>query len=159
MKYYTNENNELLADPIVTEGLTEVTSPIREDGTILPLHENLYTLETKDDGTYYEFYNEDGTPDLDKIQEAEDLRVAQEAKKAKIELLKTITVTTSNGNTFDGDDIARADMLSAIQASETLGQDTAMWKLSDNTWAEVSLDELREASALAIQAKGAILSQ
>jgi len=72
--------------------------------------------------------------------------------------LSSITIITSVGNTFDGDSIARADMLSAIIASDTLGVTEHIWKLADNTWKIISLSELKEASALAIQAKGAILA-
>ena len=81
-----------------------------------------------------------------------------EAKQAIQEALSNIVVTTSNGNTFDGDDVARADMLNAIIASETLGLTEHTWKLSDNSWKEITLDELKEASALAIQRKGEILA-
>ena len=79
------------------------------------------------------------------------------SKEAKLILLSEITVTTIYGNTFDGDDIARADMSSAILASETLNLTEHNWKLADNTWKIVQLDELKDAHALAIQAKGDIL--
>lgn len=80
------------------------------------------------------------------------------AKQAKEDALSSITVTTTNGNTFDGDDVARADMLNAIIASDFLGLTEHTWKLSDNSWKEITLDELKEASALAIQRKGEILA-
>lgn len=78
--------------------------------------------------------------------------------KAKKEALASITVTTSNGNTFDGDDVARADMLSAIEGASFLGLTEKEWKLADNSWKLIQLSELREASALAIIAKGQILA-
>jgi len=81
-----------------------------------------------------------------------------QAKQAKQEALDNLTVTTGNGNTFDADGIGRQDMLSAIEASGTLGLTENNWKLADNTWKLIQLDELKEASALAIQAKGAILA-
>ena len=80
------------------------------------------------------------------------------AKSLKMEALSSITVTTTAGNTFDGDDVARQDMLSAIDASITLNLTENNWKLADNTWKIITLAELREASALAIQAKGVILA-
>ena len=97
---------------------------------------------------------------VDPYMTAEEL-VAKElydAKQAKLNALAVLTVTTSNGNEFDADDIARQDMLSAIIASDTLGLTEKEWKLADNTWKIIQLSELKEASALAIQAKGAILA-
>jgi len=81
-----------------------------------------------------------------------------EAKETKQTALANITVTTTNGNTFDGDDIARSDMMSAITSADTLGMTETSWKLSDNSWATVDIAEMREALALSIQAKGVILN-
>ena len=65
MKYYNN-NGKIQA--FFTEGATEITSPIREDGTVLPNHDALDTLEKDADGNLYALYNQDGTPDLVTIQ-------------------------------------------------------------------------------------------
>lgn len=78
-------------------------------------------------------------------------------KAIKTENINNITVTTTNGNTFDGDDISRANMNEAIQAASVLGITSHNWKLANNTIVNVTLDELKEALALAIQAKGAII--
>ena len=117
------------------------------------------------------------------------IQVIMEAKNARILALSQITVTTTNGNTFDGDDTARADMLNAISASETTQaileskidseKDTYIsdnnlelmmtidanyiithlnWKLVNNNWEMTPIAEMKEASALAIQAKGVILA-
>ena len=83
---------------------------------------------------------------------------AKVLKEAKLELLSEITVTTTKGNTFEGGDTARADMSSAIFASDTLSLTEHTWKLADNTWKVIQLAELKEAQALAIQAKGVILA-
>ena len=48
-------------------------------------------------------------------------------------------------------------MLSAITASETAGQTETIWKMADNTTQTVTLEQLKQAQALAIQATGAIL--
>ena len=117
----------------------------------------LSELTTKEDGSYYEFYNLDGTPDLVKIAQKEAEQLAQVDKQAKLEALATLTVTTTAGNEFDGDDTARSDMMAAIQASEILGITSSNWKLADNSWKLIELAELKEALALAIQAKGTIL--
>jgi hypothetical protein len=110
------------------------------------------------DGNYYKYYNQDGTPDTAKIQAEIDATQVVLDKEAKLLALSEITVTTANGNTFDGDDVARQDMMSAIQAGETLGLTTTKWKLADNTWKDIGLAEMKEASALAIVAKGTILN-
>ena len=117
----------------------------------------LSELTTKEDGSYYEFYNLDGTPDLVKIAQKEAEQLAQVDKQAKLEALATLAVTTTAGNVFDGDDVARSDMMAAIQASEILGITSSNWKLADNSWKLIELAELKEALALAIQAKGTIL--
>lgn len=123
------------------------------------------------------------------LQEAEDLATAQaEAIKAtadaKAEALASLTVTTSNMNTFNGDETARTDMLSAITTSdylvsvataqynaiatptqqETDDYDLAIieatqtaWKMANNEWVVITLDELKEALALSIKRKGEIL--
>jgi len=49
-------------------------------------------------------------------------------------------------------------MLSALKASEILGQASTRWKLADNTWVTIGLDEMEEALALSILEKGKILS-
>ena len=136
---------------------------LNTDGTIQSAnkqHEGfkpLSELTTKEDGSYYTFYLEDGTPDLVAAQASIDAKIAQVAKQAKLEALATLTVTTTAGNVFDGDDTARSDMMAAIQASEILGITSSNWKLADNSWKLIELTELKEALALAIQAKGTIL--
>lgn len=47
-------------------------------------------------------------------------------------LLSSITVTTKSGKTFDGNETARNNMLSAIMAAEIIGETESQWKLADN---------------------------
>ena len=93
---------------------------------------------------------------IDRVVTAED--IAAQAKAAKVEALNTITVTTSTGKVFDGNETARLNMLSAITAAGIVGQNSANWKLADNTVATVTLDELKQALALAIQRVGEIVT-
>jgi hypothetical protein len=65
MKYYKDKENNIYA--FYKEGFEEITSPILEDGTVLPNHDGISDLETKEDGTPYKYYNEDGTPYFEKI--------------------------------------------------------------------------------------------
>lgn len=84
--------------------------------------------------------------------------LAQEAKTVRQLMLDAITVEV-NGKVFDGNDKARLSMLSAIQSVSVLGVTSANWKLADNTWAEVTVDELKSALALSIQKVGEILKR
>lgn len=87
----------------------------------------------------------------------EQKRKADALRQYKTDHINEILVTTTNGNIFDGHDEARANMNEAITASDILGVTTHNWKLADNTVVNISLDEIKEALALAIQAKGAII--
>ena len=79
-------------------------------------------------------------------------------KKAEKELrLSQIVVTTTNGNVFDGNETARINMTSAIMSAELINKTEDYWKLADNSTKLVSLDELKEALALAIQEVGNIV--
>ena len=97
------------------------------------------------------------------VKTSEDKKAKLEAQ-AKIELkaakglaLNLITVTTTNGNTFDGNETARGNMTSAILSSEVIGKTEDTWKLADNTSAVITITELKEALALSIQEVGRIV--
>ena len=77
--------------------------------------------------------------------------------KDKQERLNTIVVTTSNGNSFDGNESARLNMTNAIIASDVVGQTETNWKLADNTTKVVALQELKEALVLATIEVGKIV--
>ena len=63
------------------------------------------------------------------------------------ELVAAITVTTSSGKVFDGDETSQRRMASAITAMEDT--DTILWVLANNTVAQVAKAELKEALKLA----------
>ncbi len=121
---------------------------IRKDG------QGWRAVDGAEDCLEMEYYS-DSQPEL---WPDENLLVKFEAKRAKEKALAEIVVTTSSGKVFDGNDRARINMLSAIAASQLLGQTSAQWKLANNTVAEVTVDEIKEALALAIQAVGAIVT-
>lgn len=79
-----------------------------------------------------------------------------EAKRAKQLHLDNIIVNV-NGNEFDGNDKARLNMLSAIQSAEVVGIDKTYWKLANNNVVEVTVGELKQALAEAIQRVGEIV--
>lgn len=95
------------------------------------------------------------------LKDALQVQVQQEAevqaKTQKQLALDTITVTTTSGKVFDGRDKDQVRMMAAIQASGILGLTETQWKLHDNSVATITLDELKEALALSIQAVGNIV--
>lgn len=84
-------------------------------------------------------------------------RVLNQTKKEY--RLNTLVVTTSNGNTFDGNLEARTNMTSAILSAEVTGKTEDEWKLADNSKKVIQLSELKEALALAIQEVGNIVKE
>jgi hypothetical protein len=85
------------------------------------------------------------------------VQAQQIATQAKIEALASVKVTTTSGNTFDGRDIDQQRMVSAILSSSVLNITETEWKLADNSRITVTIDELKEALALSIQAIGKII--
>jgi hypothetical protein len=101
--------------------------------------------------------SEGNAPELE-FTDAELLVQAQQlAQQAKIEALASVKVTTTSGNTFDGRDIDQQRMVSAILSSSVLNATETEWKLADNSRVTVTIDELKEALALSIQAIGKIV--
>jgi len=88
----------------------------------------------------------------------EELQAQEQAKlkQAKAQALTKIVVEVEDMS-FDGNETARLNMISAIQASELLGQTESPWKLADNTVQTVTIAELKQALALAIQEVGRIV--
>ena len=91
--------------------------------------------------------------ELDKIN-LDNLKV--ELKSAKKIALDNIVVDV-DGKLFDGNETARLNIMSAIQASELVGLNETGWKLADNTAVLVNLNELKMALALSIQEVGRIV--
>lgn len=108
-------------------------------------------VDSKKDCTTDEIYSEN-QPEL--IVEMTELIVEMGKENA----LNAVTVKTSSGKIFNGNETARNNMLSAIVASDYLKQTKSNWRLADNTVAEVTLDEIKEALALSIQKVGEIIT-
>lgn len=70
-----------------------------------------------------------------------------QSKFAQAQIIKQITVTTSTGNTFDGNEISQQRMHRAIEILND--SEVINWSLADNTVASVTRAELREALRLA----------
>ena len=100
---------------------------------------------------------EGNTPEPEFTEEELALQAQAQARRLKQEALKVLTVTTASGKVFDADDIARLDMLGVIEASKVTGQTFTLWKLADNSFAEVGLEEMKEALLLSLLKKGEII--
>lgn len=95
--------------------------------------------------------------ELAEIAVNKELQRIQDLRYAKNSALNSITVTV-NAKTFDGDETARTNMISAILSADLIGKTEETWKLADNTTALVALIELKQALALAIQEVGRIVN-
>ena len=80
----------------------------------------------------------------------------KQAKAQRQETVDALTVTTSSGKAFDGDETSQDRMARTLQVAEITGLTECVWVLADNVPATVTLAELKEALALSVQAMGAI---
>ena len=80
----------------------------------------------------------------------------EEAKQARAKQVEALKVTTSSGNTFDGDEISQSRMARAIIALSTGLAPDVTWVLADNTTIQATGAELTEALVLAGQAQAAV---
>jgi hypothetical protein len=102
---------------------------------------------------------------LIKIKPKSPEQLIAEAKAQKAEALANITVKTTSGKVFDGDEKSQARMMASLTAANTLNQTETTWILADTTGsmtveerkALITIDELKEAQALSIVALGKIL--
>ncbi len=84
-----------------------------------------------------------------------DVKYLEDKKQLRNRLVGEIKITTSNNNTFDGDETAQTRMarVIAILPDNTT---TVSWKLADNTTALVTKPEFQEALMLALQAQATL---
>lgn len=71
------------------------------------------------------------------------------AKAARATAVENIKVTTTAGNTFDGDETAQTRMARAVLVLSTGAAASVPWVLADNTVIQADIAELTEALALA----------
>ena len=104
---------------------------------------------------------------LHTIQEQEAVAIANDntliatlaretAKQARQVAVENITVTTSAGNTFDGDETSQTRMARAILVLSSGAVSTVTWVLADNTVIQATAAELTEALAKAGEAQAAM---
>lgn len=77
------------------------------------------------------------------------VQLREEAKANRQAAVDAITVTTSSGKTFDGDETSQTRMARAILALQATGTPSITWVLADNNVTEATVAELSEAMALA----------
>ena len=82
-------------------------------------------------------------------KEAQKMKEWEAYKEQRRENIARAVVTTKSGKSFDADEASQARMLVAIKTAEITGINTTKWKMSDNSTAEINLDELKEALTLA----------
>lgn len=90
-----------------------------------------------------------------------ELRYTQLAEKEKLEALSNLTVTTSTGKVFYANTESRVDLNDAIRKAEKEHLSSTYWKLAKEFEGQrivsVTLEEIIEASDLALVAKGTIV--
>ena len=94
----------------------------------------------------------------DAMSYSEEALVEIATKFLNKDKLANLTITTTAGNVFDANESARNSMLSALTSATFLGLAQTDWKLADNTVVLVTVEEIKEALALSIQAVGAIVT-
>lgn len=89
-------------------------------------------------------------------QAAQAINARTAAKQARDVAVAAIKVTTTNGKTFDGNELSQGRMARAIIVLQATNTESTLWVLADNTPVQVTAAELIEALALAGAAQSAI---
>jgi len=83
----------------------------------------------------------------------------QGPKAVRTENVSKLTVTITNGKTFDADEISQNRISRTIQAMEYSGTASVNWKLADNTMDLITLAEFKEVLQTALEAQAALWFQ
>ena len=110
-----------------------------------------FDLETKEDGSYYDYYLQDGTADVSKIAELEATQAREAFKSQRQEAVDNIEVTYE-GTIYQGDEVSQGRMSRAILA---LPDDTTttLWIAKDNTPMQLTRVDLSSILRLAGEAQ------
>jgi len=115
------------------------------DGACIPFADG-----NRDYEEYKQWLLEGNIPEPEFTQAELEAKVQMEAKAERLKKLEVLTVTTTNGNTFDANNQARLDMSNGIQVSEILNVTQTVWRMADDTEVLIQIAELKEALALAL---------
>ena len=96
-------------------------------------------------------YTEETEPEL--TEEEKEAQALAEAKAERAQAVASIKVTVGT-KVFDGDEAAQSRMTRALQVAEITGMKSTAWVLADNTVAEVTVEEMKEALSKAMLAMG-----
>jgi len=118
----------------------------KKDNTVYAYDEQQVAIGLADDKT--ELTAEEVELHINPPKTVEQL--AEEAKAERLKQLEVLTVTTTNGNTFDANNQARLDMSNGIQVSEILNVTETVWRMADDSEVLIQIAELKEALALAL---------
>ncbi len=95
-------------------------------------------------------------PTLKQLKEIEDIQIEEQ--------IRVMTIKTTSGKTFHADYQARINMMSGVMSAEFAKKTETTWKLYDkdengkNIETMVTLDELKEATYLALEKFGTLKS-
>ncbi len=161
IKYYTKPDGTEAS--YYKEGFLEIENPVRADGTLLPQHKNIDTVETDTEGNFYTVYLQDGTQDAVAIQTDIDAEAVAEATRVKVEALDDLIIT-ANTVAYDANGKAVGNMSAVVSlaafkfnqtiaggiatdvAYQTIYKDTTIgWKGADNTIHTVQIESICEA--------------
>jgi len=133
---------------------TQEPAPIERHGDGYQFRYNIEQVEREtDDGTVTEYRYD--YIDVPMGEPGADLNRSY-YKAVRAAKMDSLTVATTGGKVFDADEISQARMARALQTADFTGQTETPWVLADNSVANVSADEMREALALAMQAQAAL---
>ena len=85
--------------------------------------------------------------------------ILAEKKHQRQAIVDAITVTTSTGKVFDGNEDAIRRLTSTLKAADITGLTECVWVLANDEPTPVTKAELEEALALSVQAMGAIWAE
>ena len=136
MPFYKRENNELHAAPLFVSGPGFELTAESKDQHGYPV-EGWWWFDTLDEA-------------MDALKSEPELTPRELWKLERDKAVGAIKVTTTTGNTFDGDETSQARMARKIAVLQAAGPgSTAEWVLADNSVATLGAQELQEALALA----------
>lgn len=136
MPFYKRENDELHAAPLFVSGPGLDLTAENKDQYSYPV-EGWYWFDTLDEA-------------MSALKSEPKLTSRELWKLEREKAVAAIKVTTSSGNTFDGDETSQARMARAILGLQAIGPDaTVTWILVDNSVIDVDAGELQEALSLA----------
>lgn len=139
-KYFINEEGRLCGEVLT-------------DNPVNPMDYKLIDCELTGPCTDYEVV--DGVVVYSPITKTPE-EILTGKKDLRSSTIAKSTVTTSTGKLFDADEIAQARMDRALRVAELTGVTETTWVLATNDPVTITLDELKEAFILSVQAMGAV---